>query len=74
MLPGNGCTAASVCHILTDLSQSDRQHAGAIVNEGALPRIVGISRRDGGSVEAAHSSIALFGQSAHTAFVSLGMD
>lgn len=52
MLPGNGCTAVSVCHILTNLSLSDRQHAGAIVNEGALPRIVGISRRDGGSVGA----------------------
>eukprot|EP00066_Takifugu_rubripes_P022491 XP_011611757.1 PREDICTED: plakophilin-2 [Takifugu rubripes] len=51
MLPGDDgpadATAVSVCLILNHLSLSDRQHVGAIVKEGALPRIVGISRRDG---------------------------
>ncbi|XP_029681183.1 plakophilin-2 [Takifugu rubripes] len=50
MLPGDDgpadATAVSVCLILNHLSLSDRQHVGAIVKEGALPRIVGISRRD----------------------------
>lgn len=41
---------ASLCHILNDLSQSDSQHAGAILNEGALPKIIGISSKDNGSV------------------------
>lgn len=66
MLPGNDgpadATAVSVCLILNHLSLSNRQHVGAIVKEGALPRIVGISRRDGGSVGATHSSTCLSAQ------------
>lgn len=41
---------ASLCHILNDLSQSDSQHAGDILSEGALPKIIGISSKDNGSV------------------------
>lgn len=41
---------ASLCHILNGLSQSDSQHAGAILDEGALPKIIGISSKDNGSV------------------------
>lgn len=37
---------ASLCHILNNLSQSDRQHVRAIVNEGALPKIINISHTD----------------------------
>lgn len=39
---------ASLCHILTNLSQSDRQNVRAIVNEGALPKILNISNKDNG--------------------------
>lgn len=40
-----GVTATvALCHILNILSLSDRQHVRAMVNQGALPRIVGISR------------------------------
>lgn len=39
---------ASLCHILNNLSQSDRQHVRAIVNERALPNIISISCRDNG--------------------------
>lgn len=41
---------ASLCHILNNLSQSDKQHVRAIVNEGALPKIISISIGDTGSV------------------------
>lgn len=41
---------ASLCHILTNLSQSDRQNVRAIVNEGALPKILNISNKDNGLV------------------------
>lgn len=41
---------ASLCHILNNLSQSDKQHVKAIVNEGALPKIISISVADTGSV------------------------
>lgn len=37
-----------LCQILNNLSQSDRQHVRAIVNEGALPNIISISRKDNG--------------------------
>lgn len=43
-----GTATASLCHILNSLSLSDRQHVQAIVNKGALPRIVAIGRCDGG--------------------------
>lgn len=36
---------ASLCHILNNLSQSDKQHVRAIINEGGLPKIIGISTR-----------------------------
>lgn len=66
MLPGGDgpadATAVSVCLILNHLSLSNRQHVGAIVKEGALPRIVDISRRDGGSVGATHGSTSLSAQ------------
>lgn len=60
MLPvGDDCdagldvtTTVSLCHILNSLSLSDRQHVHAIVNEGALPRIVCIGRCDGRSAGA----------------------
>ncbi|XP_073336829.1 plakophilin-2 [Pagrus major] len=39
---------SSLCHILTNLSQSDRQNVRAIVNEGALPKIINISSKDNG--------------------------
>ncbi|GAA6228207.1 plakophilin-2 isoform X1 [Lates japonicus] len=39
---------ASLCHILINLSQSDMQHVRAIVNQGALPKIINISSRDNG--------------------------
>lgn len=38
----------SLCHILNDLSQSAPQHVRAIVNQGALPKILSISRKDSG--------------------------
>lgn len=41
---------ASLCHILNNLSQSDRQHVRAIVNEGALPKVINISSKDNGLV------------------------
>lgn len=43
---------ACLCHILTNLSQSDPQHVRAIVNQGALPKIINISSKDNGSVSA----------------------
>ncbi|KAM3588118.1 uncharacterized protein V6R79_021657 [Siganus canaliculatus] len=39
---------ASLCHILSSVSLSDKQHVNAIVNEGALPKIIGISSIDSG--------------------------
>ncbi|XP_075886347.1 plakophilin-2 isoform X2 [Nelusetta ayraudi] len=36
---------ASLCHILNNLSQSDKQHVRAIINEGGLPKIISISTR-----------------------------
>lgn len=66
MLPADDgpadATAVSVCLIMNHLSLSNRQHVGAIVKEGALPRIVGISRHDGGSVGAMHGSTSLSAQ------------
>lgn len=42
-----GVTATvSLCQVLNSLSLSNRQHVQALVNQGALPRIVGISRSD----------------------------
>lgn len=44
---------ASLCQILNNLSQSDKQHVRAILNEGGLPKIIGVStsgRSDNGSV------------------------
>lgn len=42
---GLGVTATvSLCHILNNLSLSERQHARAVVTEGALPRIVDLGR------------------------------
>ncbi|XP_068163157.1 plakophilin-2 [Antennarius striatus] len=37
---------SSLCHILNNLSLSDKQHVRAIVNEGALPKIISISTKD----------------------------
>ncbi|XP_070785224.1 plakophilin-2 [Enoplosus armatus] len=37
---------SSLCHILINLSQSDMQHVRAIVNQGALPKIINISSKD----------------------------
>ncbi|XP_041819980.1 plakophilin-2 [Chelmon rostratus] len=55
MLPNNDTgtdlpteVTASLCQILTSLSQSDRQHVRAIFNEGALPKIINISSKDNG--------------------------
>ncbi|XP_071765755.2 plakophilin-2 [Centroberyx gerrardi] len=39
---------ASLCHILVNLSQNDTQHIKAIVNHGALPKIINISTKDNG--------------------------
>ncbi|XP_042367292.1 plakophilin-2 isoform X2 [Plectropomus leopardus] len=39
---------ASLCHILTNLSQSDKEHVRAIVNHGALPKIINISSKYSG--------------------------
>ncbi|XP_060885420.1 plakophilin-2 isoform X2 [Labrus mixtus] len=39
---------ASLLHILMILSQSEPQHVRAIVNQGALPRIINISSKDNG--------------------------
>ncbi|XP_044041402.1 plakophilin-2 [Siniperca chuatsi] len=39
---------SSLCHILINLSQSNTQHIRAIVNQGALPKIINISSRDNG--------------------------
>lgn len=39
---------ASLCQILTNLSQSDKQHVRTIVNHGALPKIINISSKDNG--------------------------
>lgn len=39
---------ASLLHILINLSQSDTQNVRAIVNQGALPRIISISSKDNG--------------------------
>ncbi|XP_051248985.1 plakophilin-2 [Dicentrarchus labrax] len=38
-----------LCQILNALSQSDRQHVRAIVNQGALPKIINISSKDNGN-------------------------
>lgn len=38
----------SLLHILINLSQSDIQHARAIVNQGALQRVIDISSKDNG--------------------------
>jgi hypothetical protein len=40
----------SLCHILINLSQAETQHVRAIVNHGALPKIINISAKDNGSV------------------------
>lgn len=57
MLPNNDTgtdlpteVTASLCHILINLSQSDMQHVRAIVNQGALPKIINISSKDNGLV------------------------
>lgn len=72
---GLGVTATvSLCHILNTLSLSERQHVRAIVNEGALPRIVGLGRCDGGSVGASRCSPGLLEQCLNKTFVSLEMD
>lgn len=40
-----GVTATvALCQVLNSLSLSNRHHVQALVNQGALPRIVGISR------------------------------
>ncbi|XP_039996726.1 plakophilin-2 isoform X2 [Xiphias gladius] len=39
---------ASLCDILINLSQSDPEHVRAIVNRGALPKIINISSKDNG--------------------------
>lgn len=64
MLPNdNGDTqlpaevTASLCQILNNLSQSDKQHVRAIVNEGALPKIVSISGSDTGSVRLTNTQV-----------------
>ncbi|XP_042156369.1 plakophilin-2-like [Oncorhynchus tshawytscha] len=36
----------SLCHILINLSQDETQHVRAIVNHGALPKIINISAKD----------------------------
>lgn len=44
---------AGLCNILNNLSQSDKQHVKAVINEGGLPKIIGISTcgsSDNGSV------------------------
>lgn len=63
MLPNNDTgtdlpteVTASLCQILTSLSQSDRQHVRAIFNEGALPKIINISSKDNGLVHLKHTS------------------
>lgn len=33
----------SLCNILNNLSQSDKQHVRAIIKEGGLPKIMGVS-------------------------------
>uniref|UniRef100_A0A8C7SJZ6 Plakophilin 2 n=1 Tax=Oncorhynchus mykiss TaxID=8022 RepID=A0A8C7SJZ6_ONCMY len=38
----------SLCHILINLSQDETQHVRAIVNHGALPKIINISAEDNG--------------------------
>lgn len=38
---------ADLCHILNNLSQSDKQHVRTIVSEGALRRIIAISTSGG---------------------------
>ncbi|XP_041935102.1 plakophilin-2 isoform X3 [Alosa sapidissima] len=38
----------SLCHILINLCQADTQSARAVVNHGALPKIISISTRDNG--------------------------
>uniref|UniRef100_A0A8C8ET93 Plakophilin 2 n=1 Tax=Oncorhynchus tshawytscha TaxID=74940 RepID=A0A8C8ET93_ONCTS len=38
----------SLCHILINLSQDETQHVRAIVNHGALPKIINISAKDSG--------------------------
>ena len=43
---------ASLCRILINLSRIDRQHVRAIVNQGALPKIINISSKDSGLVSA----------------------
>ncbi|XP_054480645.1 plakophilin-2 [Anoplopoma fimbria] len=39
---------ASLCHTLNNLSQTDTQHVKAIVNQGALQKIINISSKDNG--------------------------
>ncbi|XP_071358648.1 plakophilin-2 [Trachinotus anak] len=39
---------ACLCHILINLSQSNSQHVRAIINQGALPKIINISSKDSG--------------------------
>ncbi|XP_058481203.1 plakophilin-2 [Solea solea] len=41
-------STACLCHILTDLSQSNSQHVRAVVSHGALPKIINISSKDNG--------------------------
>uniref|UniRef100_A0A8C7DH22 Plakophilin 2 n=1 Tax=Oncorhynchus kisutch TaxID=8019 RepID=A0A8C7DH22_ONCKI len=43
----------SLCHILINLSQDETQHVRAIVNHGALPKIINISAKDNGAGQAA---------------------
>ncbi|XP_029902244.1 plakophilin-2 [Myripristis murdjan] len=55
MLPNNDTgsdvpteVTASLCHILINLSQNETQHVKAILNHGALPKIINISTKDTG--------------------------
>ncbi|KAG5267347.1 hypothetical protein AALO_G00220700 [Alosa alosa] len=38
----------SLCHVLINLCQADTQSVRAVVNHGALPKIISISTRDNG--------------------------
>lgn len=61
---------ASLCHILINLSQSDKQHVRAIVNQGALIKIINISSKDNGLVCAHFTHTSHFIQNQRTSNLS----
>lgn len=58
MLPGDSSeVTTSLCQVLVNLSRADAKHVKAIVNLGALPKVMGVANKDNG--RAGHAACVL---------------